>query len=118
MRAGLRIGAVPASLLLACVSTGALAQSTEESSSDDAFGRLVGTELIGLYSASQVRGFSLENAGNFRVEDIYYAKAAPVNYIIRASTVTRIGVNALRYDFPAPSGVVDINLLNPPRARH
>ncbi len=100
--------------LLACASTSALAQPTEESSSDDAFGRLVGTELIGLYSASQVRGFNLEKAGNFRVEGNYYARSAPVNYIIRDLTVTRIGVNALRYDFPAPSGVVDINLLNAP----
>ena len=114
MRAGLHIGAVPASLLLACASTSALAQPTEENTSDDAFGRLVGTESIGLYSASQVRGFNLEKAGNFRVEGNYYARSAPVNYIIRDSTVTRIGVNALRYDFPAPSGVVDINLLNAP----
>lgn len=97
-------------LVLACASVGASAQSTDEGSSDDAFGRLVGTESIGLYGETQVRGFNLENAGNYRIEGNYYARVSSPFYLIRQATTVRIGVNALRYDFPAPSGVVEYDL--------
>jgi iron complex outermembrane recepter protein len=75
--------------------------------SDDAFGRRVGVEQIGLYSESNVRGFSLQDAGNYRIDGSYFVRsAAPANSVI-SGTTTRVGINALRYDFPAPSGVVD-----------
>ena len=96
--------------LLACTSTIALAQSAEDVASEDAFGRLVGLESIGLYGEGQVRGFNLENAGNYRIEGNYFARVSPPFYLIRDATTVRIGVNALRYDFPAPSGVVEYDL--------
>jgi iron complex outermembrane recepter protein len=78
--------------------------------SDDAFGRRVGVEQIGLYSESNVRGFSLQDAGNYRIDGSYFVRAAaPANPVI-SGTTTRVGINALRYDFPAPSGVVDFAL--------
>jgi iron complex outermembrane recepter protein len=78
--------------------------------SDDAFGRRVGVEQIGLYSESNVRGFNLQDAGNYRIEGSYFVRsAAPANPVV-AGTTTRVGINALRYDFPAPSGVVDYGL--------
>jgi iron complex outermembrane receptor protein len=99
--------------LLACVSTSALAQSADGTSSEDAFGRLVGLESIGLYDEGQVRGFNLENAGNYRIEGNYFARVGPPLYLIRDATTVRIGVNDLRYDFPAPSGVVEYDLRRP-----
>ena len=86
------------------------AETSNDDSADDAFGRLVGVELIGLYSELRVRGFSLENAGNYRIEGNYFVRASPLPYMIRDGTTVRIGVNALRYDFPAPSGVVEYGL--------
>ena len=99
--------------LLACASTSTFAQSAPETSSNDAFGRLVGLESIGLYDEGQVRGFNLENAGNYRIEGNYYARVSAPLYLIREATTVRIGVNALRYDFPAPSGVVEYDLRRP-----
>jgi len=90
-----------------------LAQSAQDQSSGDAFGKLVGLESIGLYGESQVRGFSLENAGNFRIEGNYFVRAAPPFYLLRSGTTVRIGVNALRYEFPAPSGVLEYDLRQP-----
>jgi iron complex outermembrane receptor protein len=95
---------------------GASTENGEEESqdvvaaSDDAFGRRVGVEQIGLYSESNVRGFSLQDAGNYRIDGSYFVRsAAPANPVI-SGTTTRVGINALRYSFPAPSGVVDFAL--------
>lgn len=80
---------------------------------DDAFGRRVGAEQIGLYSESNVRGFNLQDAGNYRIADSYFVRSAAPAFPIIAGTTTRVGVNALRYDFPAPSGVVAFDLREP-----
>lgn len=78
--------------------------------SDDAFGRRIGVEQIGLYSEGNVRGFNLQNAGNYRIDGSYFVRtAAPANPVV-SGTTTRVGINALRYDFPAPSGVVNYTL--------
>lgn len=100
--------------VLAGVPSNAVAQEAVEEGADDAFGRRIGVESIGLYNEGQVRGFNLENAGNYRIEGSYFARAASPQYIIRGPTITRIGVNALRYDFPAPSGVVEMELRRAP----
>src|SRR4029453_13405312 len=100
MRFGLCPG--PACACLA-MSSQVLAEDVS-ASGEDAFGRLVGLESIGLYGESQGRGFSLENAGNYRIEGNYYARASSPFFLIRDTTTVRIGVNSLRYDFPAPSG--------------
>lgn len=79
-------------------------------SSDDGFGRRIGVEEIGIYSEGNVRGFDLQEAGNFRIDDHYFVRsAAPINPVI-SGTAVRIGANALRYDFPAPSGVYEYRL--------
>lgn len=90
----------------------ALAQSTPDvvRAADDAFGTRIGVEQVGLYSETNVRGLNLQDAGNYRVDGNYFIRsAAPANPVV-AATTTRVGVNALRYDFPAPSGVVDFSL--------
>src|SRR5688572_2291063 len=42
----------------------------------DAFGERIGTEQLGLYSESQVRGFSLQSAGIYRIDNHYFVRAA------------------------------------------
>src|SRR3546814_8839604 len=39
---------------------------------EDAFGFSVGRESLGLYSSSNVRGFSPLDAGNVRIEGLYF----------------------------------------------
>lgn len=79
----------------------------------DAFGLRVGVEQIGLYSESQVRGFSLQEAGNYRMNGSYFVRSAAVADQIIAGVVTRVGLNALDADFAAPSGIVDYRLKSP-----
>ena len=78
--------------------------------SDDAFGRRIGVEDVGLYSESEVRGFDLQSAGNYRIEDHYFVRAAGLLQPVTQGTAIRVGVSALRTDFAAPSGVVQYAL--------
>ncbi|WP_309645394.1 TonB-dependent receptor domain-containing protein [Phenylobacterium sp.] len=110
--------------LLATVSTGlaaallagpALGQATANAvvGADDAFGFIAGDEAVGIYDASAVRGFSLEAAGNYRVNGGYFVKSSGVSNFFIESTTVRIGLNALAIDLPGPSGVVDYRLRDP-----
>ena len=79
----------------------------------DAFGTSVGREAIGLYSPSSVRGFSPYAAGNIRIEGLYIdAVTLPNNRLVSGSAV-RVGISALGYPFPAPTGVADYRLRIP-----
>ncbi|MGK6356695.1 TonB-dependent siderophore receptor [Sphingomonas sp. DT-207] len=78
--------------------------------SDDAFGRRIGIEEVGLYTESEVRGFDLQSAGNYRIEDHYYVRAAGMLQPVTQGTAIRVGANGLRTDFAAPSGVVQYDL--------
>ncbi len=77
---------------------------------DDAFGRRIGIEEVGLYSEGEVRGFDLQAAGNYRIEDHYYVRAAGMLQPLNGGTAIRVGANGLRTDFAAPSGVVQYTL--------
>jgi iron complex outermembrane recepter protein len=77
---------------------------------DDAFGRRIGIEQVGLYSESEVRGFDLQAAGNYRIEDHYYVRVAGMLLPVDGGTAIRVGANGLRTDFAAPSGVVQYSL--------
>lgn len=79
----------------------------------DAFGLRVGVEQIGLYSESQVRGFSLQEAGNYRINGAYFVRSAAMVDQIISGVVTRVGLNALDADFATPSGIVDYRLKSP-----
>jgi iron complex outermembrane recepter protein len=79
----------------------------------DAFGVRIGSESFGLYNESLARGFSLEAAGNYRLDGLFYVPAVtPASPLVDSSTV-RVGLAALPFDFPAPSGVVDYALRGP-----
>jgi iron complex outermembrane recepter protein len=96
-------------LALAVASTAAAQDSAVESAAD-AFGERVGTEQSGLYSESQVRGFDLNDSGAYRIDDAYFSRAAALNDPVLAGVGVRVGVNAVRLAYPAPSGVVNYRL--------
>lgn len=77
---------------------------------DDAFGRRIGVEEVGLYSEGEVRGFSLQSAGNYRIDGHYFVRNASPSNVTIDGTVIRVGVNGLRTDFAAPSGVLQYDL--------
>jgi iron complex outermembrane recepter protein len=81
----------------------------------DAFATTVGRQEIGLYSADSARGFSPTQAGNLRLDGLYFDElnfGRPVNAIVRGSSV-HVGIAAQGYQFPAPTGVVDYQLRTP-----
>ena len=88
----------------------AAAQDSAVTSAADAFGERVGTEQSGLYSETQVRGFDLNDSGAYRIDDAYFSRAAALNDPVLAGVGVRVGVNAVRLAYPAPSGVVNYRL--------
>ncbi len=92
------------------VATPAAAQDSAVRAAADAFGERVGTEQSGLYNESQVRGFDLNDLGAYRIDDAYFSRASPLNDPVLAGVGVRVGVNAARLAYPAPSGVVNYRL--------
>ncbi|WP_066479997.1 MULTISPECIES: TonB-dependent receptor domain-containing protein [unclassified Sphingomonas] len=105
--------------LLAGIAAGPLhaQRSTENAlqAAEDAFGTSIGRENIGLYGTDDVRGFSAVDAGNVRLEDLYFDPVTLPSPILRSTTTIRVGIAAQGFAFPAPSGVVDIRLRRPAR---
>jgi len=102
--------------VLPFVATGAHAQRASENavtSAEDAFGTTVGNERIGIYSEFDVRGFSPLQAGNVRIEGLYFDKVGDSNDRLMESSRIRVGIAAQGYAFPAPSGIVDYSLRTP-----
>jgi iron complex outermembrane recepter protein len=100
-------------ILLLSAATPALGQRTTNNAvtqSDDAFGRAVGNEKIGIYSSDEVRGFNPVEAGNVRIEGLYYDQQGIGSNRLIDSTTIRVGYGARGYPFPAPTGVVDLKL--------
>ena len=100
------------SLVLVLVAAGALgapaaaadrAQENAVTAAEDAFGIAVGNQAIGLYSMADARGFSPQQAGNLRIEGLYFD--TPSSYVgpcTARATVMRIGITAQAYSFPRP----------------
>lgn len=101
---------IAGTLLLALAASPAIAQDSAVRSAADAFGERVGIEQLGLYSEGQVRGFDLGASGAYRIEDAYFSRAAGLNDPVLAGVGVRVGVNAARLAYPAPSGVVNYRL--------
>lgn len=80
---------------------------------EDAFGSTQGDESVGIYDETSVRGFSLEAAGNYRINGRYFVKNSGVSNFFLEKRIVRIGYNALLLDHPGPSGVVDYKLRDP-----
>lgn len=81
---------------------------------EDAFGTSVGFQSVGLYSANDARGFSPQQAGNLRIEGLYFDQQtyATSDCMVREATM-RIGIAAQSYSFPAPTGIADFSLRTP-----
>ena len=100
----------------ALVPAGVQAQRADENattSAEDAFGTRVGNESVGLYSSSNARGFSPQQAGNLRIEGLYYDQVGQFGMRLQRSQTMRIGLSAQSYPFPAPTGIADIALVMP-----
>lgn len=83
----------------------------------DAFGTVIGREEIGLYSADDVRGFSPVAAGNVRIDGLYFDPVIFPSDRISGATTIRVGPSALGSPFPAPTGIVDLELRVPGEER-
>jgi iron complex outermembrane receptor protein len=93
----------------------AQANANATANASDAFGFRTGDDTVGIYDEAAVRGFSLESAGNYRLEGTYFVKNSGVSYFFLESSVVRIGYNTLNTIIPGPSGVVDYHLRDPKR---
>lgn len=79
----------------------------------DGFGVSIGDETVGLYTSTEVRGFSPIRANNVRIDGLYFDQVWAVNQRIRSASTIRVGVAALGSVFSAPTGIVDNNLRRP-----
>lgn len=97
-------------VFLALAVAPAVAQDNAVANAADAFGERSGIEQSGLYSESQVRGFDLNDSGAYRIDDAYFSRAQALDDTILGGVGVRVGVNAARLEYPAPSGVVNYRL--------
>ncbi len=99
--------------ILLAAATNAFAQRTDNNvltQADDAFGATVGDEQVGIYNAYDVRGFSPVDAGNVRIEGLYFDQQSdPTDRLVAGNTI-HVGISAQGYPFPAPSGIADYEL--------
>ncbi len=81
---------------------------------DDAFGTTVGSQTIGLYDADDVRGFSPRDAGNLRLEGLYFDQQtfAADSCLVSEQSI-KVGLAAQSFEFPAPTGIANYSLRIP-----
>jgi len=80
-------------------------------SAEDAFGISIGAENIGLYRPVEVRGFSAVDAGNIRLDGLYFDRQTDLAALIAPGQTMRVGISAQGYPLPAPTGIVDLELV-------
>ncbi len=100
-------------LLLLIGATPAVAQTTANNAvtqSEDAFGRSVGNERIGIYSNDEVRGFNPIEAGNNRLEGLYIDQGQITSPRLIEGTSIRVGYAARGIPFPSPTGILDLRM--------
>jgi len=95
----------------------ATAQRVDENpvtAADDAFGTTVGSQTIGLYDADNVRGFSPRDAGNLRIEGLYFDQEtfAADSCLVSAQSI-KVGLAAQSFNFPAPTGIANFSVRVP-----
>src|SRR3954468_20026190 len=102
---------------LSLVPAGAFAQDRTGDNAitpaEDAIGFSVGRESIGIYNANQARGFSPTQAGNVRIDGLYFDPAFGLQSLLINSVSIKVGLSAQGYPFAAPSGIVDQSLRRP-----
>ena len=110
MSGGALLTRVSGIVLAIAAAVPATAQDNAVSTAADAFGERAGIEQSGLYTESQVRGFDLNDSGAYRIDDAYFSRAQGLDDTVLAGVSVRVGVNAARLPYPAPSGVVNYRL--------
>jgi iron complex outermembrane recepter protein len=106
-------------LVLAVVSADRVARAQRAgenavTAASDAFGTVVGTQTIGLYSPTNARGFSPTQAENIRIEGLYFdQQTTSSDPYLFSGTNMRVGIAAQSYAFPSPSGIADLSLRVP-----
>jgi iron complex outermembrane recepter protein len=98
---------------LVIMTSPAYAQRADENvttSAEDGFGKSIGNESVGVYANGQVRGFSASDAGNARIEGIYYNENGGITDLLQSGSDIRVGLTAFGQPFPAPTGIVDTQL--------
>ncbi len=98
------------------MSPAALAQRANENAvtaAEDAFGTRLAGDNVGLYNPNNARGFNPAQAGNNRMEGLYWDQQAFLGRQIARSTSMRVGLSAQSYPFVAPTGIADTALLIP-----
>ena len=103
-----------ASLLPGTVVWAQRANDNAVTAASDAFGTVVGSQTIGLYSPTNARGFSPAQAENLRIEGLYFdQRASGSNPYLFSGSDMRVGIAAQSYAFPSPSGIADLRLRTP-----
>ena len=82
-------------------------------SAEDSFGSSIGDQNVGLYSDTSARGFSPVQAGNIRLDGLYFDQQFNLGGRIDGGTTMRVGLSAQSYPFPAPTGIADVTLRRP-----
>ena len=102
------------SLALPALTVAQRADENAVTAAEDAFGTSIGFQTVGLYSADDARGFSPQQAGNLRIEGLYFDQQtwATGGCMVRETTM-RVGIAAQSYSFPAPTGIADLSLRIP-----
>ncbi len=102
---------------LAMTTATAAAQRADENAviaAQDAFGTSVGFQNVGLYSPNDARGFSPEQAGNLRIEGMYFDQETwTTSDCMVREIAMRVGFAAQSYAFPAPTGIANLSLRTP-----
>jgi iron complex outermembrane recepter protein len=109
-----RIIAVVCAAYMSQASSQQRAQDNAVTSAEDAFGTSIGLQSVGLYSQNDARGFDPQQAGNLRIEGLYFDQQtyATSPCVVR-ETAMRIGIAAQAYSFPSPTGIADFSLRTP-----
>jgi iron complex outermembrane receptor protein len=109
-----RVLATAAALALPAMSVAQRADENAVTAAEDAFGTSVGFQNVGLYSPDDARGFSPQQAGNLRIEGLYFDQQTWTSggCMVRETTM-RVGIAAQSYSFPAPTGIADLSLRTP-----
>lgn len=101
---------VPVALMVANPVQAQSANDDVLAESDDAFGTHVGLESTGTYTEFDARGFNPLDAGNSRIDGIYFDQVWNLPSRLRRSTSIRVGFSAVDTPFVAPTGLVDQQL--------
>jgi iron complex outermembrane receptor protein len=103
-----------AGLAIADIAAAQRAEENAVTAAQDAFGTSVGLQSVGLYSPNDARGFSPQQAGNLRIEGLYFDQQTWItdDCMVRGTTM-RVGIAAQSYSFPAPTGIADLSLRTP-----